>query len=63
MRSEQELFQNFRGSLAPEIQEDIDRYLFVYDMYLDEEDAASRERLRGELKLLESKYNLEVTHK
>ncbi|MEC0239451.1 hypothetical protein P4H66_06225 [Paenibacillus dokdonensis] len=61
-RSENELFQQFRSSLSPEIQKDIDRYLYVYEMYLDEADPAAREVLLGEMKLYERKYNLTLDH-
>lgn len=62
IRSQQELFESFRHSLAPEIQRDIDHYLFLYDMYLDEADPAAREVLLGEMKLYERKYNLTLDH-
>lgn len=62
IRSQQELFERFRRSLAPEIQRDIDHYLFLYDMFLDEADPAAREVLLGEMKLYERKYNLTLDH-
>lgn len=62
IRTEAELFTSFRNSLSEDIQTDIDRYLYVYDMYLDESDPHNRQVLLGELNLIEHKYNLEVTH-
>ncbi|MDY7993349.1 hypothetical protein UY286_21675 [Paenibacillus polymyxa] len=60
--TEQQLFLHFYNSLAPAVQRDIKHYLFVYDMYLDEQDPKARETLLGEMNMLERKYNLEVTH-
>ncbi|WP_339200394.1 hypothetical protein MKY24_16660 [Paenibacillus sp. FSL P2-0322] len=60
--TEQQLFLQFYNSLAPEVQRDIKHYLFVYDMYLDEQNPKARETLLGEMNMLERKYNLEVTH-
>ncbi|MFU1797642.1 hypothetical protein ACM1RC_27510 [Paenibacillus azoreducens] len=62
-RSESELFQMLRSSLSPEIQTDIDRYLYAYEMYLDESDPAAREVLLGEMARYERKYNFEFDHK
>lgn len=62
IRSQQELFERFRRSLAPEIKRDIDHYLFLYDMFLDEPDPKARGTILGEMKLLEKKYHLEVEH-
>ncbi|GIO33704.1 hypothetical protein J2TS6_48450 [Paenibacillus albilobatus] len=62
-RSESELFQMLRSCLSPEIRTDIDRYLYAYEMYLDEPDPAAREVLLGEMKCYERKYNLEFDHK
>ncbi|KJD42467.1 hypothetical protein [Paenibacillus terrae] len=59
---EQQLFLQFFNSLAPAVQRDIKHYLFVYDMYLDEQNQKARETLLGEMHMLERKYNLEVTH-
>lgn len=61
-RSEQELYLMLRSSLPPEIQADIDRYLYAYEMYLDESDPAAREVLLGEMQLYERKYNLTLDH-
>ncbi|GIP25510.1 hypothetical protein J23TS9_06400 [Paenibacillus sp. J23TS9] len=52
----------FRSNLSPEIQVDIDRYLYVYEMYLEESDPAVREVLLGEMQLYERKYNLTLNH-
>lgn len=62
MRSSTELFSSFRESLTTETQKDIDRLLFLYEWFLDEPDPKRREVLKGEMKLLERKYNLEVNH-
>ncbi|MBO2943616.1 hypothetical protein JJQ72_06440 [Paenibacillus sp. F411] len=62
LRSESELFQQFRNRLSPDVQMDINRYLFAYEMYLDEQDPAARRVLRESMKMLEKKYNLEVDH-
>jgi|GEM_PF-6029221 len=62
MRSSSELFSSFRESLTPETQKDIDRLLFLYDWFLDEPDPDRRKVLKGEMRILERKYNLEVNH-
>ncbi|OIB04856.1 hypothetical protein AK95_14670 [Paenibacillus sp. LC231] len=62
MRSSTELFSSFRESLTPEAQKDIDRLLFLYDWFLDETDPATRETIKGELSILEKKYNLVTDH-
>lgn len=62
MRSEKELFSSFRESLTPETQDDIDKLLFLYDWFLDEPDPDRRKVLKGEMRILEKKYNLVTDH-
>jgi len=62
MRSSSELFISFRESLTPETQKDIDRLLFLYDWFLDEPDPRRRELLKGEMNIIEQKYNLVTDH-
>ncbi|MEC0237791.1 hypothetical protein P4H71_26085 [Paenibacillus kribbensis] len=59
---EQQLWKKFYDSLAPEVQRDLKKYLFLYDWYLDEPNPDARETILGEMKVFEEKYNLEVTH-
>jgi hypothetical protein len=62
MRSEKELFSSFRESLTPEAQKDIDKLLFLYELFLDETDPEAREIIKGELSIIEQRYNLVTDH-
>lgn len=62
VQSESELFALFRSSLSPEIQTDIDRYLFLYDWYLDETDPMHIELILIAMHEIEQKYNLTLDH-
>ncbi|WP_211746388.1 hypothetical protein [Paenibacillus sp. Marseille-Q4541] len=61
-RSESELFTSFRNELPEEVCKDIDRLLFMYDMYLDETDPEAEAVLIEGMNIIERKYNMEVTH-
>ncbi|MCA4755545.1 hypothetical protein [Paenibacillus glucanolyticus] len=62
MRSEKELFNSFRESLTPEAQKDIDKLLFLYELFLDETDPEARETIKSELSIIEQRYNLVTDH-
>ncbi|SMF88075.1 hypothetical protein SAMN05661091_4100 [Paenibacillus uliginis N3/975] len=62
MRTESELFSSFRESLTPETLKDIDKLLFLYEWYLEETDPKHREVLKGQMNIIEQKYNLVTDH-